>query len=217
MKLNVDWTYITHWCKLVDRKKALINELSVNGIENYDWVESYNTDDWNINDIKNEYPLIFDYNPSIKRNLRHAEISLVLKHIEIIKNIIKNNYNSVLVLEDDVKFVDNFTEKFNEYIKELPDNWDICWVGSCCNLHANIIEGKHIYRENGSRCTHAFIISLNGANKILSELKYVNDCSDWFYNKVIEKFNLNNFWMEPSLIHQNRNFQSSLGHSSLYI
>jgi GR25 family glycosyltransferase involved in LPS biosynthesis len=213
MKLNVDHVYITHWNKLVDRKKNLINELNYNGIENYEWVESYDVENWDVDEIKKEYPLIFDYNPFIQRTLRNTEVSLVLKHLKIIKNIIKYNYNSVLVLEDDVSFVEDFTIKYNEYIRELPINWDICWVGSCCNLHSKIIQGKHIYKEKGSRCTHAFMISLNAANKISDELKYANDCSDWFYNKVIEKFNLNNFWMEPSLVHQNKIFQSSLGHN----
>ena len=69
---------------------------------------------------------------------------------------------------------------------------------------------------NGSRCTHAYLISNQGAKKILSELKSCNTGSDYFYNYLIEKFNLNNYWFEPALAIQNTNYETTIQNNILY-
>jgi GR25 family glycosyltransferase involved in LPS biosynthesis len=54
---------------------------------------------------------------------------LLLTHIKIIEEAIKNEYNNILILEDDVKFIDNFYEKFDNKITELPNDWDLLYLG----------------------------------------------------------------------------------------
>ena len=99
MSLNIDKVYITHWSKLTNRKDWLINHLSENNINSYTWVENYDKDNWNIEDIKIEYPSVFGLNPK-SRNLKYSEISLVLKHCWIIKDAYQNGYDSILILEE---------------------------------------------------------------------------------------------------------------------
>jgi GR25 family glycosyltransferase involved in LPS biosynthesis len=209
MVLNVDKVYITHWSKLTDRKNWLINHLSESNIDNYTWVENYDKDNWNIEDIKIEYPSVFGLNPK-GRNLKYSEISLVLKHCWIVKDAFENKYESILILEDDVVLEDNFISNFNNYKDQLPLDWDICWVGSCCNLHSRIIPGVNVYRENSSRCTHAYMLSKSCINKIIESIKFVNDGADWYYNNLIESFNLNNYWFEPSLASQNNMYETTI-------
>ena len=197
MALNVDKVYITHWSKLTNRKEWLVNHLSEKNIDNYNWVENYDKDDWNIEDIKKDYTLVFDLNPK-GRNLKYSEISLVLKHCWIIKDAFDNVYDY------------DFISKFNSYKNQLPSDWDICWVGSCCNLHSRLIPGINVYRENISRCTHAYMISKSCISKIIESIKFVNDGADWYYNGLIEKFNLNNYWFEPSLASQNTMYETTI-------
>jgi GR25 family glycosyltransferase involved in LPS biosynthesis len=207
--LNIDKTYICHWSKLTDRKSWLINHLTESNIDNYQWVEDYDKETWNIDDIKKEYPLVFDPNPK-GRNLKYSEISLLLKHTWILKDAYKNGYDSVLILEDDVVLDIDFTNKFNEFKNQLPPNWDLCWVGSCCNLHVKTTEGINVYQAIGSRCTHAYIVSKHCINKIINDIKYANDGADWYYNNLISEYNLNNYWFEPSLASQNTNYQTTI-------
>ena len=54
---------------------------------------------------------------------------LLLTHIKILEDAILNNYKNILILEDDVKFLDIFYEKFNEKIIYLPDDWDLLCLG----------------------------------------------------------------------------------------
>ena len=131
MSLNIDKVYITHWSKLTNRKEWLIKHLTENNIDNYTWAENYDKDNWNIEDIKKDYPLVFDLNPK-GRNLKYSEISLVLKHCWIIKDAFTNGYDSVLILEDDVLLEDDFLLNFVKFIF-----WSAIYICSLNSINAS--------------------------------------------------------------------------------
>ena len=205
----IDKIFICHWDKLTDRKEELIKVLSEENIFDYEFVCDYDKDTWSEEEIKYDFPKIFEVVEGYGRKLKSSEISLSLKHVKIIREVAEK-YEYALVLEDDVILCDNFVEEFLESHNQLPDDWDIAWVGTCCGLHAPTSEGKRVYRVNGSRCTHAYAISNIGAKKVLSELKYCNTGADFFFNLLIEKFNLNNYWFEPALAIQSSEFKTTI-------
>ena len=49
--------------------------------------------------------------------------------LDIYKKNIINNYGNILICEDDCIFVKDFENKFNEYIKHLPQDWDMVHFG----------------------------------------------------------------------------------------
>jgi len=201
-------TFICHWTKLKERKNHLLEVLKEENMEDYEFVEDYDSDNWDSEEIKKSFPNIFDKNPK-GRNLKQSEISLVLKHIKIICEVAEK-YDYALVLEDDVILCDNFLNEFSQSFEQLPEDWDMGWVGTCCDLHASPKDGLRVSKARGSRCTHAYIISNSGANKVLEELKNCNDGADFYYNYLIDKFNLNNYWFEPALAVQNSTFQTTI-------
>lgn len=205
----IEKIFICHWEKLIDRKKELLTVLSEEKIFDYEFITDYDKDTWNSSEIEKEFPKIFEIVEGYNRKLKFSEISLVLKHIQIIRKIAEK-YEYALVLEDDVILCDNFLTEFEKSFNQLPKDWDLGWVGTCCGLHASPQEGKRIYLKNGSRCTHAYIISNQCAKKILNELKYCNTGADYFYNYLIEKYQLNNYWFEPALAIQNTEFETTI-------
>lgn len=208
-KINVDKVYVCHWSSLIDRKNYINERLNSLGIE-HEFVELYDTSNWNVDEISKKYKLIFSFNPR-QTEKKYPVISLALKHCWIVEDAIKNNYESIMILEDDAEFVDDFVDKFNSYYKQLPKDWDMCFVGSCCNLFSKNIESNvFVYPASSSRCTHCYIISKSGLNKIRDEMYNVNDAIDWYYNHLINKIPLNNYWMEPPLSFQSSEFKSSL-------
>ena len=52
--------------------------------------------------------------------------------------------------------------------------------------------------------------SKSGAEKILEELKYCDNGADWYYNYLIDKFSLNNYWFEPALAIQSSEFKTTI-------
>ena len=212
MLKNINEIYICHYTKLTDRKIILqekINELGLN----VNWVECYDKEDLDINNILSKHT---NYNTRLNiqghqdRFLRHSEISLIFKHNYIWEQMVDKDIDNVLVLEDDVVFSDNFVEKFNNYTNDLPLDYDLLWVGSCCNIHATTTEGIYIYEGSGSRCTHAYMISKKCAIKMLEYHKINNSPVDFMFNFAINKYNFKNYWLEPSLIEQNEKFNSSI-------
>lgn len=207
MKLNVEMVYVCHYKKLKERRICLLNQLEKNSIDKYIFVDSYDKDSWDIEEITKDYPNIT--NP--KNNMTHGEMSLAMKHAWIVEDSFKNNYSSVLVLEDDAVLCENFTEKFNNYKNQLPNDWDIGWVGSCLNLREPQVEGKNVYlTKRGSRCTHAFCLSHKFCSRFHEHMKKINKQSDMFYNYLISSFNINNYWFQPPLALQSLDFSSSL-------
>jgi GR25 family glycosyltransferase involved in LPS biosynthesis len=214
--LEVDKIYICHWKKLSDRKDRLISHLNDRNISNYEFVENYDKDEWDLTNIVKDFPKIFDCNEK-GRYLKYSEMSLLLKHCWILKDSYEK-YETIMVLEDDVVLEDDFINKFNLYKNQLPQDWDVCWIGSCCDLHiGTIIEGLNVYQTSGSRCTHAFIVSQRCIRKVINDIKYCFEPADFFYNTLIKNFNLSNWWFEPSLASQNVEYQTTIQNDPVWI
>jgi GR25 family glycosyltransferase involved in LPS biosynthesis len=210
-KINVDHIYICHWNKLVERKTHTLEQLSKNNITNFSFVELYDIDSWNKQEIQNEYPKVFGKTNRDKRYLKLSEISLLLKHTWAIKDAYDKKYESIMMLEDDVEFCDNFTYYFNNFKKQLPIFWDCCWVGSCCGIHIqNIKKNVNVYPALSSRCTHCYLLNESGINKIVNHLNNIDTGIDWYFNDIIPKLGLNAFWFEPSLAEQSNKFQTTV-------
>ena len=63
------------------------------------------------------------------RYLKPGEIGCTLSFRKVLSDAIKNNFNNILILEDDVNLVSNFEEKLNKSMKEVPKDWDIIYLG----------------------------------------------------------------------------------------
>lgn len=217
--INLTDVYICHWKKLEDRKKDLINHLSEIGISNYEWVELYDKDDWNIEEIKKEYPNIFNEITKASggtRPLKWSEISIALKHCHLIKKLYESNSEYFFILEDDVVFCYEFFDYYEKMLKQLPNDWDFVWVGTCCGLHVKSEENRYVYPMKQSRCAHAYLISKNCASKIINEIKYIDNGIDFYYNDLIDRFNLKSFWVEPALVIQDSQYQTTIQNNNFF-
>ena len=140
------------------------------------------------------------------------------KHFYVYK-LISEKYEKALILEDDVILNDNFIENLNNYMTQLPENFDMLFIGDGCNLHIEkdkLIPNKNIYekclyptRQGGdgvSRCTDSYIISKSCANKLC---EYINNLkcqtklpSDWWLNVASRDNNFKIYWAEPTIVTQ---------------
>lgn len=50
-------------------------------------------------------------------------------HLRILEYCLNHCINSVMILEDDAVFDDNFTEKYKEFTTHLPNDWSIIYLG----------------------------------------------------------------------------------------
>jgi len=146
----------------------------------------------------------------IFKNINDGEISVALHHIECFKKIVENDYEYALILEDDVILSDNFMNTLNNYISQLPDIWDMLFIGDGCNMHIKnrLINNPHsnIYLNNFTRCLDSYLITKRCASIILERMQMPNyriiRPVDLWLNDVIRNNKFNVYWSEPTIVTQ---------------
>lgn len=205
--------YIVHYDKLFERKKELIEQFKINEIDEnkYEFITEYKRENLLQEDLN-----IFDI-----KKLRAGTIAITLTHLLAYVKLIVSDKGICLILEDDVILDFKFKIKLEKYLRELPQNWDILFIGDGCNLHIQkeVIEknpNKHIFLKcneptdwggNGAtRCTDSYIINKRAAVKIIEYVKKLNSPIylpvDWWLNEVIRDLNLIVYWAEPTIVTQ---------------
>lgn len=89
---------------------------------------------------------------------------------KIFREAIANEWESVLIFEDDAMFVDscgNPNDTMNEAVKQLPLNWDILYLGAQCTTGFKLRKSANLLLVENAFATHAWAISLHGMKEIL--------------------------------------------------
>ena len=216
--------FVLHYSKLTQRKQYIIQQFKLHGITDYEFIEKFDKD--TITD--DECPeFSSDYITK-----RRTELSLHLKHIYAYRVMVREKYDQVLIFEDDVILSNGFMNKLGVYMKQLPSEYDMLFIGDGCNLHIprnQLKPGKYIYEKclhetswggNGAaKCTDSYIVHQRCAKKICdyiaatSSTKKIDKPADWWLNDVARELDLKMYWAEPTIVtqgSQNGIFQRSL-------
>ena len=115
-------------------------------------------------------------------------------------------YNTVLLLDDDCEFVDNFYEKLEQVWPEIPDNWDTVSFGDKLISYESITNRiKKIQESYGG---HATAFKLTCA-PILFKTLQGKTFADIELNNASDK--LNRYAIEPGLVGQGRYVSDIIG------
>ena len=101
--------FITHYTKLTDRKKFMLEQLKKHNIK-ATFISNYDKEDLTQDDKS-----MFNQN-----SLKDSEISLMCKHFYVYRHMIDNNIEYAIILEDDALIYDNFINNIVSYFKQLP-------------------------------------------------------------------------------------------------
>lgn len=208
--------FVIHYKKLINRKTLILEQFKKYDITDYEFIEI------DRDELSEQNTSMFE------TNYNNSQIAISLSHFYAYKQI-SDKYDNGLIFEDDVILTNDFMNIFNRYITELPENYDMLFLGDGCNLHIEkheLIPNKHIYEKclypttwggNGAtRCTDSYVVNKTCA-KILCE--YINNLSykinlpiDWWLNVAAKDNNFKVYWAEPTIVTQgtqNGLFQSS--------
>lgn len=116
-------------------------------------------------------------NPYTGTVITNGEIGCALSHYEMWEKIIKNRYENVLILEDDVDIDNNFENKLNDYYEQIRKNnirYDLFYLSR--KSFENDIEklSENIYIPALSYWTCSYIITYNGAQKLINSNYLLN-------------------------------------------
>ena len=166
-----------------------------------------------------------------------------LSHYKLWKYIVKNKYDNVLILEDDAYPVyqnEEFQQKLNEYWTQVPEDWDMVYLGcfGTCDQASteknffSLYSGKNnekVYKNNILQPnivipgfplgTHAYMLSYKGAKKLINSNKF--NKVDYHLDYFIATYINNNkdfkvYAFIPQLIKQHMESQYSDNQSECY-
>lgn len=173
MEINsfFDKVYLINLKRRPDRLSQATAELSNNGID-FDVFEAI---DGNPGNIPPTCPLLD----------RPGHIGCVLSHVSIIQKAKSLNLKNILILEDDVLFYNNLTEKFNTAITYLPEDWEMLYFsGNTENNKLKHIDGT-IFQCFGTLTTHAYAIKHTLFDQVIEGQLKLNSPVDVYYKNTI--------------------------------
>jgi GR25 family glycosyltransferase involved in LPS biosynthesis len=208
--------FIIHYKKLIKRKQIILSQFEKHNITDYEFIEIDRDELYN-HDIS-----------MFQSDYDNCQIAISLSHFYAYKQISEKYYNG-LIFEDDVILSDNFSDILNKYMTQLPENYDMLFIGDGCNLHIEshkLIPNKNIYEkclyptgwggDGATRCTDSYIITKTCASKLC---EYINNLEykiklpiDWWLNVAARDNNFKVYWSEPTIVSQGTQcgiFQSS--------
>ena len=154
---------------------------------------------WEISEQVIKFPAI---NGSYIQNnypVSNGELGLILTHEQILQDAIDKNYESILVIEDDVEFINKFSN-LKEYIEALPLDWEILWLGANHNIHCGnqlkLINDK-IIKCRKAFATHCIAFNNRIYPTALKLIKNKEKPVDVYYSELQQTHNCYAF--HPSL------------------
>ena len=142
--------------------KKTIKEAGYTDMRIFEGVKAKNPDE--LNKCINEFG-----NVKLHEYLGAGQKGCLFSHLKLYKHIISNNIQICTVFEDDVHFHPNWDKLAFNYYNNTPKNFDIIFIGNQLDECKNVNKIP-IINTLSTFCTHAYIITLEGAKKLLTYL-----------------------------------------------
>jgi len=85
------------------------------------------------------------------------DLGCLLSHLSILKDIKKNSYDNVLILEDDFELCMDFNKLLPIYMDQLPSDWQWLYFGGS-NFEDPDKVTENIYKVKRTLTTHAYAV-----------------------------------------------------------
>ena len=198
---GIDKVFVLHVKKgYEDREKHMNAELQKFGID-FEYLLDYDIPDLSEDIINNYY--------NINHELDKPNLSIGMKHIEVLNKIVENGYSKTLVFEDDVFLDKSFHDIMKNVMNELQDISDgyVVSLGNAGNsyvAHNRLESGKFLYSSKKHRAADSYLLDFEAAKrrlKYLQEHKTVQPAGH-MYNIIDNKVGNKIFWLSPTIVEQ---------------
>lgn len=135
-----------------------------------------------------------------EKNIRFENsnyLACAISHLSIYNHAIQNEFDRILIIEDDVSILKNANEKFNSIRDQIPEKWDLLYLGfipltdDCLKWDYSIIDdrfiSKNVFVAKNLWGLYAYGISMNEMVNVLK--KYDENFSmelDRFYVDFVQ-------------------------------
>jgi GR25 family glycosyltransferase involved in LPS biosynthesis len=137
------------------------------------------------------------------------------KHYLALKDIIENNYDYGVIMEDNMQFAGNVSERVLLYIKQLnelyPNNWDVLFdLNYRAYYEGPLKDGVYVYPKSNrlesnwhgsTRCAQFYLVTNKCAKELYENYLPFNNAPDFWMNDLFRKLSIKSFWAEPPIVH----------------
>lgn len=150
--------------------------------------------------------------------LRSGELGLLFGYAALIQHAINEKLPSILVMEDDVVFEPDFQERLEKEWPEIPQDFDMVYLGFTRGLGSNAIPfepiSKNIVRLKSAYGLHAHFIKNTIYHDILSLIETLSAPLDVLYCQIQQKYRV--FGFSRNLAKQRDGYSDILGFDPEY-
>lgn len=158
-----------------DRLTHIKNQLKKINCKNYNIIES--VDGYSIP------------NPTSLKNGMYGLVKTYLKLYDRLKN---KDYNDLVIIEDDCIFSDDFVEKGENLINNVPDDWEMLYFGGNHNTHVGERQpmniNKDIIKLHNTYSAHCVVLKKHVFEDLINTLKTFSIENDVFMAKLQKKY-----------------------------
>jgi len=184
----------------VTEKKENFNSSTLNKFVDNVYLINLKRRDDRLNHMINEFDKI---NVSFKRfnaidgkimgdGLKSSQVACLRSHVGVIRDALRMGYNRFVIFEDDVIFCDDFEKRFKYYSENVPDDWDIMYLG--CNLHSSSnpkFIKNFIYKVE--ECYGCFAMILNNKNGLFEKIIEITKdeekpIDNYYHEQILKEF-----------------------------
>jgi hypothetical protein len=148
-------------------------------------------------------------------NLKAGELSLILNFVGAAKKAVAAGHKTVMILESDVLFFDDFLGKFEKALAALDtepmpkDGWDFLSLSASAKLvpeRGDAPVNQQWFRPINSyfhtRCTDSMVFRVDMLAKILQTILPCAEPLDWELNFQLSIHRSRSFWLDPPIMKQ---------------
>lgn len=199
-----------------DRKDYMKAMMKKANITNYEFFPAVRGSNYKKSVAPNAIPSKY------RKEMNPGEIGHYISFSKILDDIIKNGYEHTLFFEDDLCISKDFKKQFNEYVKELPEDYDILsfsWaknhtnIGQALNNNSNLLIPYQIgiyEMHNIFIGTESLLISLKGAKMIRRKMFKMLFQSDKYLDILKDIGYINLYALKTPITFQNVKFESHI-------
>ena len=198
-----DKIYYINLNRRPDRNEHFLRECSIHNIP-FNKIKRYEAIDGLTYNFSYEEESMFsrvDYKDQpYKKNIMGNQLS----HLNILKEMIENDYNYILICQDDVIFTNNITSHLSNLLNNIPNDAEIINIGfhrfasyntfipwnfNDKNEMIKVKINNYICKltETTNPCSLAYIVTKRGAKNLISHFNNIGflRATDWNYNDYL--------------------------------
>jgi len=199
--------------KRPNRNQNVIDECTKHNVD-FNIIKRFNAIDGTTYKFSDEELKMFDKVDYKNRDFKYKIMGNQLSHFYILKEMIENNYEYIIIVQDDIKLKNNFIDYINNIINNLPDDAEI--INFAFHKYAayahfvpwnldnpEIEDNKYLIKQKKNDyvcllnntinpCSLGYIVTLQGAKNFINYINKVGflRATDWNYNDYLLSKNI---------------------------